>query len=78
MKGKTMPASRGSADGGAPSKTQDDKDFLARWIAFGMSLKGRADGYGIEWRGTSFEKYMAEVSFTETWHETKEKECARM
>lgn len=73
---KAIPALR--AEGEAPTKAEDDADFKRRWIAFGMSLKAKADGYGIDWRGRSFEKYIAEVSFAETWHETKEEECARM
>lgn len=60
----TVPPSAG-AD--APSRTQDNKDFMARWIAYGMSLKGKADGFGIEWRGKNFETWMHEVNDAEQW-----------
>jgi hypothetical protein len=53
------------------TKQQDDKEFKARWMAYGMSLKTRGDALGIEWRGKSFEKYEAEVSFYEEWARPK-------
>lgn len=61
----------------APSRTRDNKDFMARWIPYGMALKAKADGYGIEWRNKSFEQLMSEIVFAETWHESED-QCARM
>lgn len=60
----TVPASPGPA---GQDKKKDDADFLSRWIAYGKSLKAKGDGYGIDWRGHSFEQYGAAISFAETW-----------
>lgn len=77
MKRNSVPvASLPGAD--APSRTKDNKEFMARWIPFGMALKAKADGYGVEWRGKALEKWMAEINFAEVFAESKEDECARM
>lgn len=65
----------GSAFGGrcAPGTRQDPgQDFKARWIAFGMMIKNRADGYGVDWRGKTFEKWLSEITFAEVFAEHKE------
>lgn len=69
MRGKMIPASRGSADGETPSKAQDDSDFKARWIPFGMALKKKADGYGIDWRSMSMENFFKTLTTIEGWHQ---------
>jgi len=58
------------------TKREDDKEFLARWIAFGMALKNKADGYGVEWRGKPLETWMHEITDAEVWHQTEE-QCTR-
>lgn len=55
------------SDGEAPTKSQDDAEFKRRWIAFGMSLKGKADGLNIGWRTRSFEEWIAAIGFAEEW-----------
>lgn len=56
-------------------KTQDDRDFKGKWIAFGMSLKGRADGYGINWRKMSFEKFISAVEWADDFAGYKQGEA---
>lgn len=51
-------------------KREDDKAFRARWIAFGMMLKGKADGYGLKWQGKDFQTWMHEITDAEVWHQT--------
>jgi len=46
----------------AVTKAEDDRDFKARWIPFGMRLKARADALGIDWRGLDLENYIAVIS----------------
>jgi len=53
-------------------KREDDAEFKRRWIAFGMALKAQADGYNIDWRGKSFEKWMSEITFAQVWAESQE------
>lgn len=60
---KNVPASPG-----APRlKSQDDAEFLHRWIAFGKALKAKADGYGIDWARMSFEEWQSAITFAEEW-----------
>jgi hypothetical protein len=59
----------------APTKTADDSEFKRRWIAFGMGIKGKADGYGIDWRTMSMEAWFKMITDVEKWHHTEEK-CA--
>ena len=66
MRGRNVPLPA-VAGADAPSKTQDEKDFLARWIPYGKSLKNRAEAYGIDWRGLSFEQYIAAIGAAEKW-----------
>lgn len=58
-------------------KAQDDRDFKARWIAYGMMLKGKADGYGIKWQGKDFQTWMHEITDAEVWHQMEDK-CVKM
>jgi len=75
VKKNTVPP---SAVGEAPTKAQDDKEFLSRWIAYGKSLKAEADGFGIDWRSTSFEKWEGAITFAKVWAESQEEECETM
>lgn len=59
------------------TKQEDDNEFKRRWIAFGMSLKAKADGYGVEWRGKSLEVWMNEITFAEVFAAGKEEKCAK-
>lgn len=40
-------------------------NFLSRWIAYGMALKGKADGYNIDWRGKDFQTWIYEIGDAE-------------
>lgn len=56
-----------SAGGEAPTKQEDDKAFLARWIAYGKHLKIRADAHGVKWQGVPFETWHGEIILAEEW-----------
>lgn len=60
------------------NKREDDAEFKHRWIAFGMALKNKADGYGVEWRGKSLEVWMNEITFAEVWAKGQEEQCETM
>jgi len=57
----------GFGGGDAVTKAEDDRDFKARWIPFGMRLKARADALGIDWRGLDLENYIAVIQAAEKW-----------
>lgn len=74
MREKMGSASAVAPAGAARLKSEDDREFKARWIKFGMALKGRADGYGIDWRTMSFEKLINAVGFADDFAEYNEGE----
>lgn len=41
------------------------KQFLKRWIPYGMDLLIRAEAYGIDWEHISLEKLEAAILFAE-------------
>lgn len=46
-------------------------NFLSRWIAYGMALKAKADGYGIDWRGKEFQTWIYEIGDADMFAEHK-------
>lgn len=63
MKTNTVPP----AAGATRLKSEDDREFKARWIPFGMRLKARADAFGIDWRELDLENYIAAIQAAEKW-----------
>lgn len=53
---------------GPQSKAEADRVYKNRLIKFGMIMKSKADGYGIEWEpGERFEHFLHRIIDAETW-----------
>lgn len=53
---------------GPESKAETDRVYKNRLIKFGMIMKAKADGYGIEWEpGERFETFLHRIDNAELW-----------
>lgn len=48
-------------------KDERRKEFLARWIPYGMNLFARAEAYGLDWNKIPMEQLSATIILTEEW-----------
>lgn len=48
------------------------REFLSRWIPYGIDLLTRAEAHGLDWRNIRMEQLDAHIIFAEEWARPEE------